>query len=380
MFFALIHAAATVPFSNKGTDFTPVWNAARKYLNGQTVFDSDYTIDMPHYLYTPAGTVVIAPLGIFSDEATGRIVMLILGALCVIAALALAAWMVSKRHFHCIFPLAVTVFFLTPEPVRTTLSLTNINGFLLLLMVAFVWCSLRLRGLTWQEHFTRPEAYAAGVIAGIAISVKPQFGVLLVVSALLFQLAPILTAALTTAVLFAVGWFTIPQPELFLTNVVPYLSEPRPRFNGSVAGLGIVFGWPDWVVTVLTLLVVAATLAAVVLLWRWRDVDPVMWAFVTLGVCFAGGFMASGLLQTYYAIWLLPMVLTVVRPRSPMQWPAMWLLMAFMLANPKWPVDSLVLGSLPPFMFLALPFVVTAWGLLAAAPPSAQARRGRHAR
>ena len=378
MLFALLHAAVTVPFQNPGTDFTPVWTAARKYLAGQTVFDSDYTIDMPHYLYTPAGTVVIAPIGVFSDESTGRLVMLALGALCIIAALALATWLVAKRHFHYVFPLIVTVVFFTPEPVRATLSLTNINGFLLLLMVVFVWCSLRLRGANWKEHFTRPEAYVAGIVAGLAISVKPQFGVLMIISVLLFQAAVVVVAAVTCAVLFAIGWFTIAQPELFFTNLVPYLSEPRPRFNGSVAGLGIMFGWPEWVVTLLTLLVVAATLAAVVKLWRWRDVDEVMWAFVTLGVCFAGGFMASGLLQTYYAIWLLPMVLTVVRPQSPMHWPAMWLLMLVIFANPTWPFDSLILHSLPPLMFLAVPFVVTAWAF--ATRPSAPEMLERHVR
>nr|VDG61785.1 Protein of uncharacterised function (DUF2029) [Streptococcus thermophilus] len=378
MLFALLQAAVTVPFRNPGTDFTPVWTAARKYLAGEPVFDSDYTVDMPHYLYTPAGTVVIAPIGIFDDQSTGRLVMLALGTLCIIAALALATWMVTTRHFHHVFPLIVTVVFLTPEPVRTTLWLTNINGFLLLLMVVFVWCSLRLRGAGWNEHLTRPEAYVAGIAAGVAISVKPQFGVLLIISVLLLQAAVVLIAAVTCTALFTVGWFTIAQPELFFTNLVPYLSEPRPRFNGSVAGLGIVFGWPEWVVTLLTLLVVAATVAAVVKLWQWRDVDDVMWAFTTVGVCFAGGFMASGLLQTYYAIWLLPMVLTVVRPQSPMHWPAMWLVVLFIFANPKWPFASVILGSLPPAMFFAAPFVVTAWAC--ATRPFAPVRPVRHVR
>lgn len=194
MLFALLQAAVTVPFRNPGTDFTPVWTAARKYLAGEPVFDSDYTVDMPHYLYTPAGTVVIAPIGIFDDQSTGRLVMLALGTLCIIAALALATWMVTTRHFHHVFPLIVTVVFLTPEPVRTTLWLTNINGFLLLLMVVFVWCSLRLRGAGWNEHLTRPEAYVAGITAGVAISVKPQFGVLLIISVLLLQAAVVLIA------------------------------------------------------------------------------------------------------------------------------------------------------------------------------------------
>lgn len=387
MLYALLHAAVTVPAKNPGTDFTPIWNAARKYVAGLPVFDSDYTVDMPHYLYTPAGTVVIAPVAIFSDEHTGRIVMAILGAVCIVAALGIASRMVTQRWFHIVFPLSVAAFFTTPEPVRTTLALTNINGFLLLLMVVFVWCSLALRRppTTWTSHFTRPEAYIAGIAAGVAFSVKPQFGVLFIISLALFQVAVVVVAAVVSVVLFAIGWFTIAQPELFFTNLVPYLSEPRPRYNGSVAGLGILFGWPEWLVTVLTLVVIVSTLAAVALMWRWKDIDEVMWAFTTLAVCFAGGFMASGLMQYYYAIWLVPMVLTVVRPRSPMHWPVTWVLMLFIYINPIWPDTgsvalNIALGSLPPFMFILLPFVVATWTLTERSSAPATRTRRAHSR
>lgn len=393
MLLVLLHAFITVPQTNPGTDFTPIFTAAHKYVAGQPVFDSDYTIDMPHYLYTPAGTVLIAPVAVFNDEHLARNVFAVLGALCIIAALAMATRMLTHRWFHVVFPLATSAFFITGEPVRTTLALTNINGFMLLLMVVFVWCSLALRHgaegwRSWTAHFTRPEAYIAGITAAVAFSIKPQFGVLFIVSLALGQIAVPVIAGVVSVALFAFGWVTIAQPQLFFTNLVPYLGEPRPRFNGSVAGLGIVFNWPGWLVTALTVGLILGTLVAVVTLWRWKDVDEVMWAFTTLGVCFAGGFMASGLLQNYYAIWLLPMMLTVIRPRSPMHWPVLWAIFLIMLGNPNWPETSsatfnVFAAYLPPFMFLAVPFVVTVWGLSArpsAGRPSETVSPERHAR
>lgn len=392
MILALIHTLVTIPQENPGTDFTPIFTAAQNYLAGRPVYDWDYSIDIPHYLYTPAGTVIIAPTGIIDDQQTARAVFAILGALCIIAALAIASRMLTHRWFHVLFPLATSVFFFTREPVRTTLKLTNINGFMLLLFVVFTWSSLALRRsrldagqpvengwrtcLSWrsiQSHFTRPETYIAGIAAGLAFSLKPQFGMLFVLSLALGQIAVPVIAGLFSAALFAIGWFTMAQPELFITNLVPHLSEPRPNFNGSVAGLGLAFGWPEWVVTVVTVVMVAVAVVGVVKLWRLKDFDEANWAFTTLGLSFAAGFMASGLLQNYYAIWLLPMVLTVIRPRSVMHWPIMWALICVMLANPKWPDTgnstlNLFLVLLPPLMFLALPFVITAWAFLVARP------------
>lgn len=387
MVFVLFRTAVMLPAVNPGTDFTPIWNAAKKYLAGEPVFNSDYTIDMPHYLYSPAGTVLISPVGLFPNEAMARVVMAYLGAACVIGAIAIATRMVAPRWFHIIFPLAVSIFFITPEPVRTTLVLTNINGFLLLVLVLFVWFSLHLRRqhVGWRGHLNRPEAWIAGVIAGVAVSIKPQFGVLFVVSLAYAQVAVVVVAALVAAATFAFGWFTIAEPELFFTNLVPYLSEPRPRFNGSIAGLGIVLEWPDALVTALTILMVAGTLAAIVALWRWKDIDPVMFSFTAIAVCFAGGFMASGFMQFYYAIWFIPFALTVCRPHSPMHWPVTALALLFTFANPIWPATGIatidkMLPHTPAFMFMVIPLIVAAWGLAGRSSALETRKRPAHSR
>lgn len=387
MGFVLLRSAFMLPLVNPGTDFTPIWTAANKYFAGEPVFNSDYTIDMPHYLYSPAGTVLISPVALFPTESMARAAMAYLGAACIIGAIALASWMAAPRWFHYAFPLTVSFFFVTPEPIRWTLALTNINGFMLLLEVLFVWLSLRLRsqGVGWLGHFNRPEAWFAGAVAGIAVSIKPQFGVLFIVSLAYFQVAVVVIAALVAAALFTFGWFTIAQPELFFTNLVPYLSEPRPRFNGSIGGLGIVLGWSDATVTALTVLTLVGTLAAVVTLWRWKEVDPVMFSFTAVAVCFAGGFMVSGLMQNYYAIWFIPFVLTVCRPHSPMHWPVTVLALLFVVANPLWPAtgnaafDEMV-THMPGFMFMTLPFIIAAWGLVARASAPATRKRPAHSR
>lgn len=387
MVFVLFRTALMLPAANPGTDFTPIWNAANKYLAGEPVFNSDYTIDMPHYLYSPAGTVLIAPVGLFPSESVARVAMAYLGAACVIGAIALSARMIAPRWFHFIFPVAVSFFFTTPEPIRSTLVLTNINGFLLLLFVLFVWFSLRLREqkVGWRGHFYRPEAWAAGIIAGVAVSIKPQFGVLFIVSLAYAQVAVVLVAAIVAVAVFTFGWFTIAEPELFFTNLVPYLSEPRPRFNGSIAGLGIVLEWPDAVVTVLSVLMVAGTLAALAAMWRWKELDPVMFSFTAVAVCFAGGFMASGLMQFYYAIWFIPFALTVCRPHSPMHWPITVAALLFTFANPIWPATGIEAideqpSHMPSYMFMALPFIITAWGLARRSSAPETRKRPAHSR
>ena len=92
-----------------------------------------------------------------------------------------------------------------------------------------------------------------------------------------------------------------------------------------------------------------------------------MFSFTAIAVCFAGGFMVSGLMQNYYAIWFIPFVLTVCRPRSPMHWPVTVLALLLTVANPLWPatgnatIDEMV-THMPGFMFMALPLIVATWG------------------
>ena len=61
--------------------------------------------------------------------------------------------------------------------------------------------------------------------------------------------------------------------------------------------------------------------------------------------------------------------IAVCRPHSPMHWPVTVLALLFTVANPLWPatgnatIDEMV-THMPGFMFIALPLIVAAWGVV----------------
>ena len=94
---------------------------------------------------------------------------------------------------------------------------------------------------------------------------------------------------------------------------MPYLSETRDYDNGAIGAFGL-----GTVGTVaVSVVVLIGVFAAVALLFPQRRELGAVWAFCTLGVLFCGVFLASGLLQGYYAIWLIPLAMSAIDVRSP---------------------------------------------------------------
>lgn len=363
----VIRAVLVAPGENRGTDFEPIWFAVQRYVHGVPVYNEDYSTLDPHYLYSPGANVVLAPLAMFGSFSTARWAMIAATALSVVLAMWITARLLTRRWAAPLTLLAVAVFFNAPEPVVSTIQYTNINGFLLLVMVLFVWASVALDGPALRQ-FARGETYVAGVLMAYAVTIKPQFVVLAAVPVLLWQWPVLLVAAAAYAGLFGLGWATTAEPQWWRERLVPYLAQPRSYDNGSLRAVLEQLGFAPAAQTAAVVLVLAVVAAAVAALFRLRHRDRATWAFCTLGALFAGVFLGGGLLQGYYAMWLIPMAMTVVRSHGPMRRVSMWVALLLALGGMSGLFVNGVLGAWPDSFgptvgWVLVPVVLAVWGL-----------------
>ncbi|MFS0301152.1 glycosyltransferase family 87 protein [Corynebacterium striatum] len=165
----IVHRVFVVALNGTPTDdFTTVFNAVRRFLDGQPVYDQAYNHVDPLYLYNPGATLLLSPLGM-ADFSLTRGAFICANALAICAALAILTTVVGYSLRGPVFPVALVAAFAT-EAVINTLGFTNINGLLLLALSVFLWGILQSR---------RGPRVAAGIAIGLAILIKPQFAPLL---------------------------------------------------------------------------------------------------------------------------------------------------------------------------------------------------------
>ncbi|WP_206436412.1 glycosyltransferase family 87 protein [Corynebacterium hylobatis] len=293
-------------------DFTTVYAAVRRALDGVPVYNEIYHHVDPHYLYNPGATLLLMPLGWLSDIDAARTAFIIANAAAVIAALALLTRMFGWSLRSFVWPAAVAFAFLT-ESVRNTLIFSNINGMLLLALAGFL--ALLLSGRRWR----------AGLLIGVAILIKPQFAPLLFLPAVKLDWRTVLGGLAVPVVFNLAAWPVVPGAGDYLTRLVPYLGEVRDYANSSLAGAAVYFGMPAALETALWLLFAVIVAVGVIVLLRWRYTDPLLWATTTTGLLLAGVFFLSSLGQMYYSMMLFPMMFTVLQRTSVFHtWPA-WL-------------------------------------------------------
>ena len=304
-------------------DFTTVWSAARRFVERVPVYNEVYGHVNPHYLYNPGATLLLSPLGLISDIDLARPLFIAVNAACIIVALAWLTKLAGRPLSGPTFPVAVALAFCT-EAVTNTLVFSNINGILLLALVAFIALLLARRDI------------AAGVVLGLAILVKPMFAPLLVLPLLQLRWRPALGAIGVPVVMNLIAWPFTPGARDYLDVVVPYLKVTRDYANSSLSGFAVYFGMPRWAHALLFLLLAAAVAGAVLGLVRVRHSQDLLYLAVGSGVLLAGVCLLSSLGQAYYSMMLFPALFTVFHPDSPLRsWPA-WLGAALCLSPLNW--------------------------------------------
>ncbi|AWB84136.1 glycosyltransferase family 87 protein [Corynebacterium liangguodongii] len=337
-------------------DFTTVWSATRRFVERVDVYNENYEHVDPHYLYNPGATLLLSPLGLTEHIEVARPLFILLNAAAIIAALALLTRRSGYALSHPVFPALIAVAFLT-ESVTNTLVFSNINGILLLALVAFL------------QLFLGARPWAAGIVLGLAIVIKPMFAPLIVLPLMRLEWRTALTAALLPVALNVVAWPLTPGASDYTDKVVPYLGVTRDYANASLAGFSAYFGVPGWLHALMFAVVALALAVAVGGLARFRYSDEWLWAAVTSGVLIAGVCLLSSLGQAYYSMMLLPAVLTVLRPvgTSPMHTAPIWVGVVVCFsplewASPHFPHTGAVLDIvLVTFAWSVFVLAVAAW-------------------
>ncbi|MDY3127982.1 MAG: glycosyltransferase family 87 protein [Corynebacterium sp.] len=330
VFFVAFNGALT-------DDFTTVYSAISRAIDGQPVYNQSYHHVDPLYLYNPGATLLLFPLGFVDNFMLARQLFILVNAAAIVGALALLICLMGVRLRSPILPVGVGLAF-TTESVTNTLVFSNINGVLFAALVLFYW--LFLSGLkSTTLHSGTLRALVGGIVLGIAITIKPQFAPLLLLPFAQLQWACVVAGAGAPILINAVAWSLIPGASDYLTKLGPYLAVPRDYANSSLPGWREYFDLPPAFYSPIWFLTACAVALTVIILLRWRNTDPTLWALSTGSVLLVGVFSLSSLGQQYYSMWLFPLLFTCLLRRSIMHtWPA-WLATTFFLIDASWHSD-----------------------------------------
>ncbi len=320
----IIHRVAIMAINGSVTDdFTTVYSAVRRFLDGVPVYNEIYHHVDPHYLYNPGATLLLAPLGMIGNFDLARTAFIVANAAAIVMGLAVLTRLFGFSLRSLVWPASIAAAFLT-ESVRNTLVFSNINGVLLLGLAVFLWLWLSGRG--WW----------AGLIIGVLILVKPMFAPLLFLPLVRLEWRPLIGGVGVPVLANLVAWPLVPGAGDYVTRLMPYLGEVRDYANSSFTGMAVYFGMPGWLESVLWLLFAAVVGVGVIVLLRWRYTDPLLWAATTTGLLLTGVFFLSSLGQMYYSMMIFPMFFTVLLGRSVFHtWPA-WAAAFLFLSPDSW--------------------------------------------
>ncbi|MDQ2635652.1 MAG: DUF2029 domain-containing protein, partial [Actinomycetota bacterium] len=248
-------------------------------------------------------------------------------------------------------PALLAAIFCT-ESVINTLVFGNINGCLLLMEVLF---------FRWLLDGNRKHEWLAGIAIGLTVVVKPILLPLMLLPLLNRQWRPFVGAVVVPLAFNAAAWPLISDPMNWVTRTLPYILTTRDYFNSSIAGNGIYYGLPMWLILLLR---IAFALLAAYTLWLlykyYRTRDPLFWMLTSSGVVLIASFLVLSLGQGYYSMMLFPFLMTVVLKNSVLRnWPAWVAIYGFMSA------DQWLLGHWPTTgRFLEYLRFTYGWGLM----------------
>lgn len=356
-------------------DFTTVYRALTRFLEGKVVYNEAYSHVDPHYLYNPGATLLLSPLGLIPDLSSARMGFIVANALAIVAALGLLTRLFGFSSRSWLFPASILAASAT-EAVRSTLIFSNINGLLFLAMVAFL-------ALLLSQRF-----WWAGIILGLAIVIKPFLAPLLLLPLVKAQWPAVISGVILPVVLNLLAWPVMNQPERYVTVVTPYLSQVRDYANASLGGQAVYFAMPTGLYVVAFLLIAVCVATSVLVLLRWRYSDPLLWAVTTSTVVLGGVFLLSSLGQKYYSLLLLPLFFTATQSRSVAHHWITWVA-AYLFLTPQpfvansWHGEYVFTTITAPLGWALLVFAITGtvvgWWRYAERPGAVPPRR-KHAR
>jgi arabinofuranan 3-O-arabinosyltransferase len=313
-------------------DYGPVYRAVVNLKHGWDIYNEHFDQVDPHYLYPPGGTLLMAPFGYLPVDAS-RYWFITFNTIAIVIAACLLVRLFKYTLTSVALPALIVAMFCT-ESVVNTLVFGNINGCILLLEVLF---------FRWLLDGKVNHQWWAGVAIGLSLVVKPLLGPLLLLPLLNRQWRSLVTAIAVpvvfnlAAILSPVARFRVSDPMNFVTRTLRYIFTTRDYFNSSIAGNGIYYGLPMWLILLLRIAFLALAVTSLWLLYRYyRTRDPLFWMATSSGVLLIASYLLLSLGQGYYSMMLFPFLMTVVLPNSVIRnWPA-WLGIYGFLTMDRW--------------------------------------------
>jgi arabinofuranan 3-O-arabinosyltransferase len=324
---AVIHRTIVLPPNGNITDdFKPVYRAVLNFRHGWDIYNEHFDYVDPHYLYSPGGTLIMAPFGYLPFTESRYLFVAVNSAAIVLAGYVLLR-MFNFKLTSVAAPALLLAMFCT-ESVTSTLVFTNINGCILLLEMLF---------LRWLLNGGKGHEWWAGTAIGLTLVLKPLLGPLLLLPLLNRQWRPLVPALVLPIVANLAALPLVVHPMDFFTRTLPYILGVRDYFNSSIEGNGVYFGLPTWLIVLLRILFTLLAIGSLWLLYRYyRTRDPLFWFTTSSGVLLLWSWLVLSLAQGYYSMMLFPFLMTVVLPNSVIRnWPA-WLGIYGFLTMDKW--------------------------------------------
>ena len=307
-------------------DYGPVYRAVVNFKMGWDIYNEHFNHVDPHYLYPPGGTLIMAPFGYLPVDAS-RYWFITFNTIAIVLAAYFLVRLVGYGFKSVALPALLAAMFIS-ESVINTLVFGNINGCILLLEVLF---------FRWLLDGNKSHEWFAGVAIGLTLVVKPLLGPLLLLPLLNRQWRAVVAAIIVPMVFNAAAWPLISDPMNFVTRTARYIFTTRDYFNSSIAGNGLYYGLPIWLILLLRIAFGVLAVLSLWLLYRYyRQRDPLFWMATSSGVLLIASFLVLSLGQGYYSMMLFPFLMTVVLPNSVLRnWVAWLAIYGFMSAD-RW--------------------------------------------
>ena len=304
----IVVAGYLFAFRADGGDFYPNWRAARAVLDGMPAY---IRYDWPFpYLYPPGFLIPMLPFAMVDFQVANRI-FFVINLFC-LGLGALWCMRLCRLPLRSPFtPLVLGLLSLTP-PVLITLIQGNVNGLLLAGEGAFLLLASRNR---WA---------LAGFALGLTLLVKPLLLPLLLVPILWRRLDTLVIAA---AVPIAASILALPllrDGGAFLTSAVPYLLRGEvgnELGNTSIAGTFALLHLSRWTSLAASGVIAVAGGGALLRTVRRDELGLIHVTAVSLLVAFLGFSFSS----QYFALYLLPLLLSAGMPGTWMAGPLGWI-------------------------------------------------------
>jgi arabinofuranan 3-O-arabinosyltransferase len=334
---SLLHVAVRAS-NGTASDLAILWRSGGSLAAGGPLYDTHL-----EFIYPPLAGWLLAPLGLLPFE-DAVVVVVVGGLLTAVAATVLLLRLVGVRADSPVLP-GVLLLLAHSRPLVGLLQQGNVDTVLLLAEAGVIALLLTRRDV------------AAGALLGAVCAVKPTLVPVVLALVVLRRGRALLAAAVSGVVLTALGLLTVPDREVFFTDILPLLAggnrDQLAPFNRSIHGAAVELGLPA--ALDVTLRVAAFGLACWV---AWRRRSGPLAPLEVVPLLMLGTLLASSFTWANYGIYLLPLLVTVgLRDSLVRTWPA-WAGVYLFATNDAWHLEDL--AELPDTLLRLLPL----WGWL----------------